>query len=347
MSHQRLRNIKLVIMSLKIAVGSSAAIIIASFLGLEYATSAGIITLLSVVSTKRDTLRVTAERLFSFFAVVVLAFATYPLIRNDWFAYGVFIFVTVLLSHIFGIQSTISTNAVIGTHFLMSSDHSFQFIGNEFMLVVIGTSMAVIVNLINGNQSQKKKLMEDILYVEDQLRKIMEELAEYLRNEDKSKNVWQDIVALEKHLTFSIEFAHAYKGNTFASHPGYYILYMEMRSRQCNILHNLHYEIIKIRKLPQQAEVVADFIIFLKDYVYEHNEPAGQLKELEKIIGLLGQEPLPLTMEEFEGRAILYHILMDLEDIIILNRRFIASLTEKQKSIYWDKRNIMIKEEAL
>lgn len=347
MSHQKLRNIKLVIMSLKIAIGSSAAIVIATFLGLEYATSAGIITLLSVVSTKRDTIKVTAERLFSFFAVVLLAFATYPLIRNDWFAYGVFIFITVLLSHIFGIQSTISTNAVIGTHFLMSSDHSFHFIGNEFMLVVIGTSMAVIVNLINGNQSQKKKLLEDILYVEDRLRKIMDDLADYLRKEEINKNVWQDIVALEKHLTFSIEFAHDYKGNTFASHPGYYIQYMEMRSRQCNILHNLHYEIIKIRKLPNQAEVVADFIEYLRNFIYEHNEPTGQLKELERILSLFGQEPLPVTMEEFEGRAILYHILMDLEDIIILKRRFIASLTEKQKKTYWNRRKIIFREDIL
>ncbi len=347
MSHHKLRIIKLIVMSLKIAVGSSAAIVIASFLGLEHATSAGIITLLSVVSNKWDTLRLTAERFFSFFAVVVLAFATYPLLNNDWIAYGVFIFVTVLLSHMFGIQSTISTNAVIGTHFLISSDHSFRFIGNEFMLVLIGTSMAVVVNMINGNQSQKKKLLEDIFYVEDRLRKIMDDLADYLRKEEKDKNVWQDIVELEKHLNFSIEFAHDYQGNTFASHTGYYIQYMEMRSRQCNILHNLHYEIIKIRKLPDQAEVVADFIEYLRNYIYEHNEPTSQIKELEKVISFIGQEPLPATVEEFEGRAILYHILMDLEDIIILKRRFIASLTDKQRKIYWNRRKIVFKEDML
>lgn len=338
MSHRKLRIIKLIVKALKIAIGSSAAIVIASLLGLEFASSAGIITLLSVVSTKWDTLKLTAERFFSFFAVAILAFATYPLISNDWIAYGIFIFVTVFLSHIFGIQSTISTNAVIGTHFLTTSDHSFLFIGNEFMLVLIGTSMAVIVNLINGNDSQKKILLQDILDVEGKLRKILDDLADYLRKEEKDKNVWQEIVALEKHLTFSIEFAHDYQGNTFASHPGYYIQYMEMRSRQCNILHNLHYEINKIRKLPAQAEIIADFINYVRNYIYEHNVPDGQLKELERIISILGQEPLPVTMEEFEGRAILYHTLMYLEDFLILKRRFIESLTEKQRKIYWDEK---------
>ncbi len=336
MSHQKLKIKKLLIKSLKIAIGSVAAILIASWLGLEFATSAGIITLLSVVSTKWDTLKLSAERILSFFAVILIAFATYPFIDNDWIAYGIFIFATVLLSGLLGIESTISTNAVVGTHFLMTHDHSIAFIYNEFLLVLIGTSLAVILNLMNGNGSQKKKLLYDMRYVEENLRMILDELADYLRNDEKEKNVWQDIEALEKHLDYSLECAQEYQGNTFASHPGYYIQYMEMRSRQCSILYNLHSEINKIRELPVQAEIVADYMSYMRNYILEHNVPDMQEQELKRIINAMRQEPLPATREDFENMAILHHILMDLEEFLVYKRHFIESLSEKQRRIYWN-----------
>ena len=45
---------------------------------------------------------------------------------------------------------------------------------------------------------------------------------------------------------------------------------------------------------------------------------------------------LPVTREEFEGRAVLYHIMMDLEEFLLYKKRFIESLSEKQKRIYWE-----------
>ncbi len=337
MSHQKIKLIKLLIKSLKIAIGSVAAILIASWLELEFATSAGIITLLSVVSTKWDTLKLSAARILSFFAVIMIAFMTYPFIQNDWVAYGVFIFVTVLFSGFLGIESTISINAVVGTHFLTTHDHSFAFIYNEFLLVFIGISLAIILNLINGNGSQKKKLLFDMKYVEERLRMILDELAEYLRNEEKEKSVWQDIEALEEHLSYSIQWAYEYQGNTFASHPGYYIEYMEMRSRQCTILYSLHDKINKIKTLPVQAGIISDYISYLRNYVLEFNIPDMQEQELKRIFRMMKQEALPETAEEMENRAILYYILMDLEEFLMLKRRFIESLSEKQKQIYWKK----------
>lgn len=37
------------------------------------------------------------------------------------------------------------------------------------------------------------------------------------------------------------------------------------------------------------------------------------------------KEPLPVTREEFESRALLYHILMDLEEFLIEKKRFVTS----------------------
>ena len=51
---------KMAIKVLKIAVGSCMAVAVAQFFELPYATSAGIVTLLTVQNTRRDTIRLAA-----------------------------------------------------------------------------------------------------------------------------------------------------------------------------------------------------------------------------------------------------------------------------------------------
>ena len=122
-------------------------------------------------------------------------------------------------------------------------------------------------------------------------------------------NVWDRIIAFEGRMHEFIKAAYDYQDNTFHSHPGYYIDYFEMRLAQLQVLHNLHYEIKKIRKMPKQA--------------------------LEEISEQMKQEELPKTREEFEGRALLYHILMDLEEFLVYKKRFVNGLDEKKLRIYW------------
>ena len=335
MSNKKLKRKKLFIRSLKIAVGSLAAIWLATWIGLQFAASAGIVTLLSVVTTKWDTLKLSIARVVTFVISIVVAYVAFTFINSEWIAYGVYIFIVVLFSHLAGWESTVSVNAVIGTHFLSTMDFSFTFIGNELLIVVIGASTAIILNMINGNESQRQKLLADIVYVEETLQVVMGELSDYLRHKKMERNVWEDIINLEDHLEHSVERAYEYQGNTFVSHPGYYIDYMEMRKQQCTILHSLHYEIKKIRELPAEAKIVADFISYLKQFVKEHNVPDKQQEKLQDIIELLHSEELPQTRSEFESRIVLYHIIMDLDEFLEFKKRFVNSLTDKQKEIYW------------
>ncbi|MBM6854064.1 hypothetical protein H6B11_07815 [Mediterraneibacter glycyrrhizinilyticus] len=129
--------------------------------------------------------------------------------------------------------------------------------------------------------------------------------------------------------------AYEYQDNTFQSHPGYYIDYFEMRMKQLSILHNLHYEVKRLRMIPAQAQIVADYIRYVSSYVVEHNSPEAQIRKLEQIFIDMKDEPLPESREEFENRAVLYHILMDLEEFLIMKRRFVNGLNEKQRERYW------------
>ena len=330
------RLLKKIIMAVKIALSSSLAIYIADRIGLQFAASAGIIALLSVVTTKWGTLRISLLRILTFLLSVGFSWAFYQNIHSQWIAYGFFILLLVAFSECANVRSTISVNAVISTHFLTTHDFSPEFVMNEFLLVLIGTSMAVLFDLIQSNSKSQKKIMANILYTEEHLQAILEELAGYLFRRPMKEDVWADIAALEKKLDWFIEKAHDYNDNSFQKHPSYYIHYFEMRMMQCTILTGLHSELAKLRKLPQQAEIVAELIMHIKEHVREMNDPKEQLGNLELLLEKLRKEKLPETMEEFENRAQLYHILMDIEEFLLLKRKFVEELDEEQLRIYWN-----------
>lgn len=331
---------KTVLLAVKIAVGCGIAIYIAEALKLEYAVSAGTVTLLSLLGTKWETVKFSLVRLGTFFLTVMLIFLIMPRMHSEWIAYGVIVFLLVFLTNLMGWRATLSVNAIITAHYMTRQDFAPAFLFNEFMLVFIGVVIAIVLNLFHLNKSQKKDLMEGIRYVETAMQADLREVAGYLMGEQmkeqRSRSVWVDITLLEGKLRELMEEAREYQDNTFESHHDYYLDYFEMRLDQCRMLDSLHYEMRKMRSMPKQARVIADYIRYLADYVVEKNVPEKQMVRLNEIFAEMEKEELPESREEFESRALLYHILMDLEEFLKYKRAFVEGLGERQRKEYWE-----------
>lgn len=330
---------KTLLLATKIAVGSAAAIYIAEAMHLEYAVSAGTVTLLSVLGTKWETVRISVIRIATFFLTSLLAVLLIPWMHSEWIAFGIVIFIMVLLSVIMGWKASLSVNGVIAAHYMMKMDFSIAFIYNEFMLVMIGVVIAFVLNLFHLNKNRKKDLIADMRYAERKLTEILQDMAVYLMGEQSeplSDSVWEEICALENKLREFMEEGREYQDNTFEFHHDYYLDYFEMRLDQCRMLDSLHYEMINIRTVPKQAKVVADYMHYLADYVLEKNVPDAQMERLQELIADMKKEELPKSRDEFEGRALLYHILMDIEEFLKYKIAFIENLSEKQRKEYWD-----------
>ena len=59
-----------IITALKITAAAAAACYIADLIGLQFGVSAGIVAILSVLPTKKETVRTAIDRLLAFFEVV-------------------------------------------------------------------------------------------------------------------------------------------------------------------------------------------------------------------------------------------------------------------------------------
>ena len=172
-------------------------------------------------------------------------------------------------------------------------------------------------------------------FTETQLQNVLREVSAYLSETESYPGVWQDIGALESQIQEFIHEAYEYSGNLFPTHSHYYVDYLEMRLSQCRILQSLHAQMRKNRTMPEQAHLISEYILYLTEYIVEMNIPQKQLDRLHQISQDMEQEPMPQTREEFEGRAILYHILMDLEEFLHAKQRFVETMDPAVKKIYW------------
>ena len=64
---------------IKYVTGSVAAVLLAAALQLQFAYAAGIITLLTIQDTKKETVRITAKRMIIFVIMTILSAVIFPL----------------------------------------------------------------------------------------------------------------------------------------------------------------------------------------------------------------------------------------------------------------------------
>lgn len=326
---------KILLLALKIGVGGSLAYYIAEALQLQYASSAGIIALLTLQTTKWETMKLSLRRVFTYLITFGMCGMLCALLPTTWIQYGVYLFLLVSVTEFLGWRSVVSVNAVIGAHLISANDFSYEFLMNELLLVVIGITIAIVLNLFHLNDAHESGIIKAMRHVEHKMKEILDEMGGYLYYQQVGKPVWDDIMELEKELEEYLDSAHEFQNNTFVSHPEYYINYFRMRKQQCAALQNMHSQLRKIRTMPKEAHIVSDFIYEIAEHVTEMNDPQELITKLQEKVDHIGEGELPTSRDEFEHKALLYHMLMDLEEFLLYKQRFIETIDEVQFQVYW------------
>lgn len=326
---------KIILLSLKIGIGSSLSLYAAQKLGFNYAVSAGTITLLSLMNSKWETIKLSGSRIASFLITVLAGWLLFTHISSMWIAYGILLTFIVFMAEILDWRATISVNGVIAAHLVTYENFNDVAVWNELGIVLVGVGFAIVFNLFNGNYEHKRHIVTNMRDIENRMQMIMGAMSAYLSNKKMETDVWENMKTLEKDIQDCIKEAYEYQNNTFYSHPEYYISYFEMRKNQCQILHNLHYEMKKMRTMPKNAKIAAEYLLYLAGNITEYNNPQEQLVRLKELIEHIKDEELPATREEFESSALLFHIFMDIEDFLLYKKHFIDNLDKTQKKHYW------------
>ncbi len=310
---------------LKLLVGTIAATCIALLLSLQYAYAAGIITLLTIQDTKRETVFIALKRLVIFCAMTLLSVLIFPLLGYHLPAFGLLLVPYLLLCFALDMKEAVAPIAVLCTHYVSSQSCSPEMILNEFLILFVGAGIGILLNLFL--QSNVKLMRQKQFLIEERMKKMLARMAFYIQEEDRSKYTDECFSQLETLLQELGAESRSYINNHFLGKNDYYYAYMNLRLTQCNLLKRIYTDITRIDFIPAQAKVISDFFIKISNEFHETNNALSLLEDIHQLNLYFDSEYLPASRAEFENRALLYHILKDLEEFVVLKREFYQSNT--------------------
>lgn len=312
----------------KIALAAVLSILTANLLGLRYAVTAGIITVLSIQNTKRETLKTARNRGLAFLCALILAFLCYSLFGFRVGAFIIYLFLFAFLCLSAGWGEAIAMDSVLISHFLTEQSLGREMFANEVLLFLIGTSFGILINLhLRKKEGEFDRLS---IQVDDEIKGIVHRMAENLRREDKTGYNADCFGRLEDKLGLAKECALRNWNNTLWSQSSYELDYIRMRENQSRVLRNIYDSIVRIRMLPAQTMQVADFFEEIEAQYHRDNDVEELLIILKNMLADMKQENLPKSREEFEARALLFYTLMQLEEFLTLKNRFVVKFGGKR-----------------
>lgn len=322
------------LMIFKSGIGSVLAILIAERLNLLYSASAGIITLLTLQNTRKETFYIALKRILAFLIALLTAYIIFTNIGYTVPAFGFFIFIFSGISNLFGLESGITMNSVIVTHFLTEGRMDASLILNEGLLMVIGMGIGVLINLIMFKNVERIK--EDQKIVEEGIKRVLECMANMLEGEKicnyvRAKNYAMNFTELENLIEELLSKAYEDVDNSLVDRTKYRISYLQMRKRQMSILKDIRENIEEIHDVLPEGVKISEYINKISLEVTERNDVGNLLGELDELVQYFREEELPVTREEFENRAILFVILKDLRFFLNVKNSFIQKYYKKKK----------------
>lgn len=310
-----------VIKGIKIAFACMLSILAAMLLHLEYAVTAGIITILSIGNTKKETFRTARNRALAFLCALLIAAACFYGIGFNTIGFSVYILCFVMVCLLFHWQEAIAMDSVLISHFLTQGSFSWELLINEILLFIIGVGFGILVNMLLRRKNREFEVLAN--EVDNEIKGILERMSERILTEDKKDYNSNCFVRLEEKIDKAKFCAMQNYDNSILDKSNYELDYVEMRQKQSMVLLDIYKSIVMIQVLPKQVHTVGEFLKQVAEEYHRDNDVENLLEKLQTIFRNMEMQELPENREEFEARAVLYYILKQMEEFLRLKNVFV------------------------
>ena len=307
----------------KISAGCAAAIVISTLLGVKYSATAGLITVLSIQNTKKETAEIAVKRLISFITAIITSFISFRFLGYTTTAFAIYLFVFILICGLFRAQSAIVPVSVLIAHILSEKQFSIQIVINEFLLLFIGAGTGFLLNLYLHRDT--KKMAEYRTAVDDEIKAIIGRMADRVLVSDKSDYTGDCFRRLDGYMKSARELAVLNRQNTLINNDNYDLLYLDMRQKQCTILYEMYKSVKEMDSTPEQAHILSELLKKIKDEYHEYNNVSRLLEETTKVITEMKDQKMPESREEFENRASLYNLMIRTREFLTIKKMFMEN----------------------
>lgn len=312
----RFLSLKIGYRTLKTAVGTAVSILLAQQFDLMFPASAGIITILCIQVTVKQSFRTVGNRILASLLGLGIGMALFALLGYSPLAIMLAILIFLPLAVRFKIQEGFISSMVVMMHLYSSQRMDLALILNELALLLIGVGVALIVNLYMPSLDNELKAMQS--QIEQNFMKILKEFAYYLRHGESN---WDghEMIETPGLLGKAVQLASRSVDNRLGKREDDpYYQYFVMREKQFELLERIMPIVSTLDIQVPQGHQMADFLERLSDSVHPGNTAYRFLDQLRVMRYEIRETGLPTSREEFETRASLFYLLREIERYLFI-----------------------------
>lgn len=278
--------------TIKLILATCLACLVASFLDLSSAVSAGIIALLSLSDTRRSTLKLAHNRFFSMILALTIGVLAFQLLGFHLWSLGLYLALYIPIAYKMGLEIGITPSSVLVGHLLVQESISLTLLINEFLLFAIGTGFALLVNLYMP--SREEEISHYYTLVEEKLKNILLRFNYYLSRGD-GRNKAQLVDELDSLLKEALRLVYLDHSNHLFHQTDYHIHYFEMRQSQSRILRNMAQQINTCQLAASETLILAQLFSKIAGQLSQTNPASSLLNDIERFLEVFRNRSLPKT----------------------------------------------------
>ncbi|MGL4688220.1 MAG: aromatic acid exporter family protein [Fusobacteriaceae bacterium] len=312
---------------IKTAFGTCLAVLIANYFGIKYGATAGVVTIISIQGTKKESLKIALERLTASLiglcisAVLFYSFGYNPIVLGGF----ILIFMPICIK--FNLLQGFLVTVVLTTHILVEKSVSPKFLANELAILVLGGTIAILLNLYMPKLENKIKNTQDKII--DLMSEILKDMSGDLLCNCVSINEEKLFLELKKEIDLGKALALTNFNNALFSNSTYEIDLFNMKRNQYGILKRMRYNFRSFYITYEQSLMISNFTKKIGESLGKNIFLSELKAELITLKYTFRRMELPKTREEFENRAMLAQFLNYLEDFLNVKTEFIKKYNDK------------------
>lgn len=306
-------NKTILIRTIKTALASLLAIIVAQELSLEYASAAGIIAILNIFETRKATIEGGLKRTLSAVIAIVIGGLAFERFGYVTWVFGLYLLIFVPISFLLKIELGLGPSSVIVTHLLAFGEINSSIILNEMALVFIGTGFAMLTNFYAPNsQDQLNKLVASI---DEDMKSILNLFGTSLVENLDVKLYEDKIKSLEEDIKKAIELA-AIENDNLIENSREMLYDLHLREREMDLLEDMYYDLKTIPPEYSDGKYISDILIKTSENLTEGGDMIRVKKRIDYLKDHFHMMKLPENHEEFAIRSAVFQVFRSLDQFI-------------------------------
>lgn len=312
---------------IKTALGTFISIYIAELLGIKFGVTAGVVTIISIQATKKESLKIALERFIASLVGLFIAVISFEIFGYTPFIFGVFILIFMPVCLKFNLFQGFLATVVLATHILSLGTVSLVIVKNEIYILLLGIIVALVLN--SYMPDMRKELSEKKKNIDSLMKTIMNYFGEVLITGSVFADEEKVFTELKKELDSARDIAYKEYNNDIFSSSREEVEFFQMKRNQYKVLVRMRNHFYRFYLSSEHTEIISEFARKVSDSIGVDKLYIQVMSDLERIREVFKNMPLPQSRVEFESRAMLFQFLNDIEQFLEIKRDYMKKLRKE------------------